>query len=155
MAFGLYVGLCRCGLCLLFCWFANFLVWIFVKTRLRMYVKITSKSWKTTSKINRNLWKIHSKSTKKRPQIDENVSLERFRRQIAPRSASDCPGATEGLLLLAPVGLKIAVQGSILGPLENRGSVKNRICGHRRALWPFNNGLWKSYKNLSKSTKID
>ena len=44
MAFGLYVGLCGCGLCLLFCWFADFLVWIFVKTRLRMYVKITSKS---------------------------------------------------------------------------------------------------------------
>ena len=44
IAFGLYVGLCGCGLCLLFCWFADFLVWIFVKTRSRIYVKITSKS---------------------------------------------------------------------------------------------------------------
>ena len=35
-----------------------------------------------------SLLRILPKSTRKRSQIDENASLERFRRQIAPRSAS-------------------------------------------------------------------
>ena len=127
MAFGLYVGFCGCGLCLLFCWFADFLVWIFVKTLLRMYVKTTSKSWKTTSKINRDLSKILPKSTQKRSHIDENTSLERLRRQIAPRSApgrfqiAPCNLGSRVFLIflpkMAPWGL-IVVAGRPPTPLD-------------------------------------
>ena len=52
---------------------------------------------KNRSKIVQNPSKIFLKSTKKRPQIDENASLERFRRQIAPRSA---PGRSPGFGVL-------------------------------------------------------
>ncbi len=42
---------------------------------------------KKTSKIHLKFVQNPSKIDQKRPQIDENGSLERFRRQIAPRSA--------------------------------------------------------------------
>ena len=73
MAFGLYVGLCRYGLCLLFCWFADFVVRNFVKTRSRIYVKMASKSGKNNiknqSKFINNPSKISQKTIP-----DENAS---------------------------------------------------------------------------------
>ena len=44
LGFSLYVGLSGCGLRLLFCWFADFLVWICVKIRSRIYIRTASKS---------------------------------------------------------------------------------------------------------------
>ena len=47
------------------------------------------------------------------------------------------------------------LQGSFLGPLENRKSVQNRTCEHRRALWPSKSGdwvwVWKKHQNLIKN----
>ena len=43
LGFSLYVGLSGCDLRLLFCWFADFLVWICVKIRSRIYIKTASK----------------------------------------------------------------------------------------------------------------
>ena len=98
--------------------------------------------------------KIHPKSTRKRPQIDKSVSLERFRPHIAPWSAPGRSPALGGLLLLAPLGLKMSLQGSFLGSLENRKSVQNRTCEHRRALWPSKSSVWewvrKKHQNSMK-----
>ena len=44
LGFSLYVGLSGCGLRLLFCWFADLLVWICVRIRPRIYIKTASKS---------------------------------------------------------------------------------------------------------------
>ena len=66
MAFGLYVGLRGCGLCLLFCWFADFVAWMFVQTRSRIDVKMASKSLTNNIKNQSNIIQNSSKFDKKR-----------------------------------------------------------------------------------------
>ena len=45
MASGLYVGLCGCVFCLLYCWFADFVVWDFGRPRARPEKKERRNSW--------------------------------------------------------------------------------------------------------------
>ena len=92
------------------------------------------------------------KTIKKRPWIDENASSERFRRQIAPRSAPGRSGSTLLLDCWSTFWPEMSLPGSFLGPVENRKSVQNRICEHRRALWPSKNGVWEWAR---KSIKIE
>ena len=109
----------------------------------RVDVKIALKLWKVPLITPRILFKMFLKSTRKRSQIDEIASLERFRRQIAPRSAPRAL-AWESVKIFASLFFKkMSLQGSFLEPLENRKSVKNRICEHRRALWPSKSGVWE------------
>ena len=68
------------------------------------------------SKMTQTPSKILPKSIRKRPQIDENVSLERFRRQVATRSASGCCPSIKGLHHLEPFGPKMCQKGQFLGP---------------------------------------
>ena len=84
-----------------------------------------------------------TKSIPNQSNIDENVSLGRFRRQVAPRSAPGRHRSTEGLDFLFR-RRKMSLQGSILGRPENRKSVQNRICEARWALGIFLGGSEKT-----------
>ena len=90
-----------------------------------------------------------SKINPKRSQIQKNTSLDRFRHQIAPRSA---PG--RGTWFLDPFWPKMAFQGAILGPSWGPKSVKNRTFGFRSAQGPSKNelrkGVGKKHENLMK-----
>ena len=101
-------------------------------------------------KLFENPSKIEQKTTPDRWKCVLGASSAPFRAQAGSRTASGLRGRG----LLAPLGSKIMFQGSVLGPLENRKSVKNRICEHRRALWPSKNGVWewvrKKHQHLIK-----
>ena len=71
-----------------------------------------------------NLHRILPKSIRNRPQIDENTFLERFRRQVATKSARGWFPQTAGVPLLAPGWSKTVLRGSILRPRGSQNSVK-------------------------------
>ena len=89
----------------------------------KIVVKINDKSCKN----NPNLVQNPSKTDQKRSQINTNASLERFRRQIAHRSAPgrSPPGLTS--TTWSPFWLKMVRRGSIFGALENPKSFLKRI----------------------------
>ena len=93
-----------------------------------------------------NLHRILPKSMRNRPQIDENTFLERFRRQVATKSARGWFPQTAGVPLLAPGWSKTVPNGSILGtPLDPKW-LQNRTVEDRLALRPSKNGLWKGVR---------
>ena len=89
----------------------------------KIVVKINDKSCKNKLNLVQN----PSKTDQKRSQINTNASLERFRRQIAHRSAPgrSPPGLTS--TTWSPFWLKMVRRGSIFGALENPKSFLKRI----------------------------
>ena len=92
-----------------------------------------------------NWSKILPTATKNDTKICQNASLNRFRCQIAARSA---PGRLrdESFWILDTFFQKMTLQGSIFGPPENPKSLQKRTLEDRRALGPSKNGLWEGVR---------
>ena len=93
-----------------------------------------------------------SKINQKRSQIEKNTSLERFRRQIAPRSARGGRPALGGPPLWRPFGRKMDFQGSFwVTPLVPKW-LQNRIFDQRSAPLTSKNWFlerfWKNMKHI-------
>ena len=78
-----------------------------------------------SSKIHPKLVQNPSKIDQKRSQIDENASLERFRRQIAPRSALGRLPDERRVTFFRLFGRKCRSEGRFLGPwkIANRSKI--------------------------------
>ena len=82
--------------------------------------KINETSWKHVPKLIQNPSTINQKWS----QIDRNTSLERFRRQIAPRSAPRCNGPEKLLLLWSLFGRKLRSEGGFRDPPKSQNGSK-------------------------------
>merc|ERR1712232_1224707 len=89
---------------------------------------------------------IPSKISQKRSQIDENASLERFRCQFAPRSASRSDLAFGAVTCWSPFGRKWCSKGPFWSPAGTQNPSKIAFLGLDRA-GPLENQCFSMARN--------
>ena len=101
-----------------------------------------------------NLSKIRPTSIEKRPQIDNNSSLERFRRQIAPRSARMGSPSFGVIGFWRLFGRKWCSKGSFCNPSGTQNLLKIALLALDRRRVPrkitSRKGVWRMHENLMK-----